>query len=200
MDLNFYKLPLSGEQVQSILSGAVVSNELQTLSEAEKAQARENIGASPAGSGIRVMAHFDSIAELEAAITNPSPGDAYSVGALVPYNLYIYDILRADWVDYGPIRSTDVSARFVQDVLVSVSDWEEDRDVFADYIYKAAIPVDGVTANDLPIVVFSPADAISGNYCPIAYTFDGYIEIWAREIPREAITIPAITCIAEGNA
>lgn len=72
-----------------------------------------------------------------------------------------------------------------------------DLTVYADFTYKAAIPLAEVTGADFPIVAFSPADAIGGNYCPIAYSFDGYVEIWAKAIPSGAITIPAITFIVQ---
>lgn len=199
-ELNFYQLSMTGSQVNNVLEGAVVANGEQSLTEEEKAQARKNIGATAAGNGIRVIAHFATASELESTITNPNAGDAYSVGAEAPYNLYIYDAYRQAWVDYGPIRATDVSARFAQDLTVAVSDWVEDTYVFVDYTYKAAIPIDGITSNALPIVVFSPYDALSGNFCPIAYTFDGYVEIFAKEVPTADIVIQSITFIIEGSA
>lgn len=199
-ELNFYQLSMTGSQVKTVLEGAVVANGEQSLTEEEKAQARKNIGATAAGNGIRVIAHFSNVNELESTITNPNAGDAYSVGAEAPYNLYLFDAYRRSWVDYGPIRATDISARFAQDLSVPVSNWVQDEDVFVDYTWKAAIPVDGITVNALPIVVFSPADALSGNFCPIAYTFDGYIEIFAKAAPTSVITIPAITFIVEGSA
>lgn len=185
----------TAQEIETVLTGAVLFNTNSNLSEAQKAQARANIGATSYGEGIKIISHFDTLAELEAAVLNPKPGDAYSVGASLPYNLYIYDSLLSEWRDYGAIRSTDISARFAQNVTVAVGDWEEDTGVFVDYTYKAAIPIGEVTSNDFPLIVFSPEDALSGNFCPIAYTFDGYVEIWAKAIPNTAISIPAITFI-----
>lgn len=186
-------------EIEEVLTGAVLFNTNTKLSEAQKAQARANIGATANGEGIKIISHFDTLEELEAAVKAPNAGDAYSVGTALPYNLFIYDYLSSIWRDYGAIRSTDISARFAQNVTVAVDDWEEDTDVFADYTFKAQIPIGEVTGNDFPIVAFSPPDAIGGNFCPIAYCFDGYVEIWARTIPSGMITVPAITFIIQDD-
>lgn len=196
-----YPLKQLAEDVQKILDTALTVNNSypQTLTEEEKAITREKIGASAIGEGIKIISHFDTLEELVSTITNPSAGDAYSVGTEIPYSLYVYDFLREEWRDYGPIRSTDIKARFAQNVAVSTSAWREDTDVFIDFSYKAQIPLGEVAGSDFPIVAFAPSDAVSGNYCPIAYCFDGYVEIWARAIPESAITIPAITFIIQDD-
>ena len=196
-----YPLKQLAEDVQKILDTALTVNNSypQTLTEEEKAITREKIGASAIGEGIKIISHFDTLEELVSTITNPSAGDAYSVGTEIPYKLYVYDFLREEWRDYGPIRSTDIKARFAQNVAVSTSAWREDTDVFVDFSYKAQIPLGEVAGSDFPIVAFAPSDAVSGNYCPIAYCFDGYVEIWARAIPTTAITIPAITFIIQDD-
>ena len=197
-----YPLKQLAEDVQKILDTALTVNNSypQTLTEEEKAITREKIGASAVGEGIKIMSHFDTLAELTEAITSPKPGDAFSVGTELPYNLYIYDFLRGEWRNYGPIRANDIKARFTQNIPVSVSAWAEDASVFADYTFKARIALAEVTGNDFPVVAFAPSDAISGNYCPIAYCFDGYIEIWAKSIPTAGITLPAATFIIQDTS
>lgn len=192
-----YQSSLRAEQIESVLTGAVVFNQDADLTENQKAQARQNIGATAYGQGIQIKAHFETLDDLLVTAERPSAGDAYSVGDVLPYDLYIYDYLHARWVNYGPIRATDISARFAQDVTVAVSAWEEDDSVFADYPFKAAIPIADVSINDFPIVAFSPKDAVSGNFCPVAYTFDGIVQIFAREKPTSAMSIPAITFIVQ---
>ena len=196
-----FQSTLTAQEIEKVLTGAVLFNSNTKLSEAQKAQARANIGATPYGEGIKIVSHFDTVEELKSMVAQPMPGDAYSVGSKLPYNLYIYDSLASEWKDYGAIRSTDISARFAQNKSVAVADWEEDTNVFVDYSYKAKIPVGEVTGNDFPIVAFSPFDATSGNFCPIAYCFDGYVEVWAKTKPTATISIPAITFIVqEGGA
>lgn len=194
-----FQSSLTAKQIEKVLTGAVVFNASTSLSEEQKAQARENIGATPIGFGIKITAHFATFDDLEAAVPYPVAGDAYSVGIVVPYDLYIYDNLHGSWVNYGPIRSADINARFLQDLTVAMDDWETDDSVFTDYKYKASIPAAEVTKNDFPIVAFSPSDAAGGNFCPIAYTFDGIVQIFAKSIPAAAITIPAITFIVQGG-
>ena len=184
-------------EIEEVLTGALLYNVAQTLTEGEKAFVREKIGATAQGEGIKIISHFDSLEELEAAVPNPSAGDAYSIGEVMPYNLYIYDFYHESWVGHGPIRANDISARFAQNVVVAMSAWEEDTDVFPDYTYKASIPLAEITGNDFPIVAFSPSDAVGGKFCPICFAFDGYIEIWAQSVPDADITVPAITFILQ---
>lgn len=192
-----YPLKQEAAEVQDILDGAFLSNKGQVFSEETKAFMREKIGASATGDGIKILSHFDTLEELQTAVPNPNAGDAFSVGTNLPYNLYIFDFYNGDWRNYGPIRANDIKARFAQNIPVSVSAWAEDTTVFADYTFKARIALAEVTGNDFPIVAFAPFDAISGNFCPVAYCFDGYVEIWAKSIPTAAITIPAATFIVQ---
>lgn len=190
----------TAQEIEEVLTGALTYKSSQSLSESEKALVREKIGATSYGEGIKIVSHFDTVDELKSMVAEPKPGDAYSVGAALPYNLYIYDSLASEWKDYGVIRSADIKARFAQNKVVSAADWEEDTNVFVDYSYKARIPIGEATGDDFPIVAFSPFDATCGNFCPIAYCFDGYVEIWAKELPTEAMSVPAITFIVQENA
>ena len=52
-----------------------------------------------------------------------------------------------------------------------------------------------VTANYFPLVVFSPADAMSGNFAPVAVSYSGGVYIYAESKPAEAVTIPNIVCL-----
>lgn len=52
---------------------------------------------------LRVLGHYASLAALQAAVTNPTAGDAYSVGSSTPYNIYIYDGVSGTWANYGTI-------------------------------------------------------------------------------------------------
>lgn len=195
-----YPLKQEAAEVQDILDGAFLSNKGQTFSEETKAFMREKIGASATGEGLKILSHFDTLEELQTAVPKPNAGDAFSVGTELPYNLYIFDFFNGVWRNYGPIRANDIKARFAQNIAVPVSAWSEDTDVFADYTFKANVALAEVTGNDFPIVVFAPFDAISGNFCPVAYSFDGYIEIWAQKIPTAAITVPAVTFIIQDTA
>ena len=55
------------------------------------------------GSGFKVLGYYGTKAELLAAVTSPSTGDAYGVGASDPYDIYIYTP-NSGWVNNGPLQ------------------------------------------------------------------------------------------------
>ena len=194
----YFQSSLLAQEMEDTWTGTVRFNAEQGLSESQKAQARENIGAVPFGSILKILGHFDTVAELQASAPQ-NVGDAYSVGATTPYNLYIYDGLREEWKDYGQIRTTDISARYVENQVIAVSAWTQDTSSLAGYSYKAQITVSGATGDDFPIVAFNQGDAVSGNFAPLSFSFDGYLEIFAKEKPTAAVTIPIATIIVNGG-
>lgn len=56
------------------------------------------------GQGFVVKGTYGSLELLEAAITSPEVGDAYGVGAVAPYDIYIYDGINLTWVNYGQLQ------------------------------------------------------------------------------------------------
>lgn len=76
---------------------------------------------------------------------------------------------------------------------VSVSDFSE-NETSEDYPFRAEVSLEGVIESMIPEVVFSLSDAISGNFAPVAESYNGGVYIFATEIPNEAIMIPTIIC------
>lgn len=198
MATEYFQSSLLAQEMEDTWTGTVRFNAEQGLTEAQKAQARENIGAVPFGSILKILGHFDTVAELQASAPQ-NVGDAYSVGATTPYNLYIYDGLREEWKDYGQIRTTDISARYVENQVIAVSAWTQDTSSLAGYSYKAQITVSGATGDDFPIVAFNQSDAVSGNFAALAFSNNGHIEIFAKTKPTAAVTIPVATVIVNGG-
>ena len=58
------------------------------------------------GSGLRVLGQYGSLAELEAAVPAPEPGDNYYVGAEPPYSVYTWGAAggEAQWIDGGLLQ------------------------------------------------------------------------------------------------
>lgn len=115
-----YISSLEAQEIEDTLLGAVVHNKDMKLSPAQKAQARNNIGAGTSSSGLVVLAYFDTLEELEATVTNPAAGDAYGVGTTSPYDTYIYDGLHSEWVNNGNIIGLDgsnISAENIENAL-----------------------------------------------------------------------------------
>ena len=65
---------------------------------------------------------------------------------------------------------------------------------YADFPYRAAVALTGVTAAMVPEVFFGLTDAMSGNFAPVAESYAGGIYIYAAAKPSAAITIPTILC------
>lgn len=61
--------------------------------------------AGPPGTGLKILGYYDTPAALEAAQPNPSPGDAYGVGAEAPYDIYVFDGSTGQWKNHGPLTS-----------------------------------------------------------------------------------------------
>ena len=65
---------------------------------------------------------------------------------------------------------------------------------YGDYPLRASVALNGVLETMVPEVIFSLADAASGNFAPVAETYKGGIYIYAAEKPEAAVTIPTIIC------
>ena len=57
------------------------------------------------GKNFTILGHYASLQALQAAVPNPAVGDAYSVGASTPYNIYVYDGVTHAWANYGTLGS-----------------------------------------------------------------------------------------------
>ena len=74
---------------------------------------------------------------------------------------------------------------------IATSAWASDT-TYADYPYRASVALPPITAVSFVEIVFSPADATSGNFAPVCDTYNGGIYIYAKAVPDAAITIPTI--------
>lgn len=101
----------------------------------------------------------------------------------------------SDGVD--PINPADIGAEAVRlqftNKTVAASAFATNT-TYADFGFRAAIALSGVTANMTPEVVFNAADATSGIFAPVAACYAGGIYIYASEKPSTTITIPTIIC------
>lgn len=64
---------------------------------------------------------------------------------------------------------------------------------YADYPYRAAVALSGVTDTASPNVCFDMAEATSGNYAPVANSYNGGIYLYAKATNSAQITIPFIS-------
>ena len=74
---------------------------------------------------------------------------------------------------------------------IATSAWASDT-TYTEYPYRASVALPPITALSFVEIVFSPADATSGNFAPVCDTYNGGIYIYAKAVPDAAITIPTI--------
>ena len=96
-----------------------------------------------------------------------------------------------------PKLANDAIKRVVTNKVVAKADFKSDN-TYTDYPYRAAIAVNGVTMNMIPEIIFDVVDAISGNYSPVAQTYNGGVYIYAASPPDNNLTIPTIIVWREG--
>ena len=89
--------------------------------------------------------------------------------------------------------AVELKKRSFFDTVVSASAFVADS-TSEDYPYRAAVSLSGVISGMIPEVIFGLADAVSGNFAPVAEAYDGGVYIWAAEVPEASTTIPTIIC------
>ena len=66
---------------------------------------------------------------------------------------------------------------------------------YADYPFRASVTLSGVTADMVPVVIFSHNDSVNSKLCNIAATYAGGIYIYAKEKPASPVVIDTVICI-----
>lgn len=56
------------------------------------------------GKNFIIKGHYDSLEALKEAIQSPEAGDAYSIGTEIPYDIYVFDGVSNDWINFGGIK------------------------------------------------------------------------------------------------
>lgn len=86
-------------------------------------------------------------------------------------------------------QDVSTSRKFLHNTVVAETAFAEDT-AYADFKFRAAIPVEGVTTAWIPEVVFPVQDKV--DYAPVAQAYDGGVYIWADDKPSGGVTIPTI--------
>lgn len=90
------------------------------------------------------------------------------------------------------ISTPSTTLNKVKNTVVQVENFVSDER-YSGYKYRADVPVNGITSNDYPHVMFSIEDCVSNNYASFVESGDGYVSIWCKALPESAVTIPVIT-------
>ncbi|MEA5049723.1 MAG: hypothetical protein VB034_14110 [Eubacteriales bacterium] len=97
-----------------------------------------------------------------------------------------------DPVSPASIGAELVSLRFSSTVVAPAS-FSADT-TYADYPFRAAVALTGVTANHDVDVRLDAPDAASGLFAPVATSYNGGVYLYASEVPEASVTIPRIIC------
>lgn len=129
------------------------------------------------------ISEFDTNAlakELEnALIVLETAYEQYSNNLQSFYSKIKNDIVNASTI----IKEEDIDVKF--DAFVFDGEYEE-------YPYSAKVVVPDANADMIPTIIFSLKDALSTNFAPIAQSYDGYVKIFAKEIPSENVKIASM--------
>lgn len=161
-----------------IITNAVKYNAVQSLTDAQKTQARTNIGAG-------TSSFSGNYSDLNGKPTIPST--AADVGA-VPTSRTVN----------GKALSSDITVGNTQRIVatsitISTSSWASNT-TYSDYPFRASVAITDVTTSYVPEVIFNMTDATGGNFAPVCETYNGGVYIYAKEKPTATVTIPVIEC------
>lgn len=81
---------------------------------------------------------------------------------------------------------------FFKNVQVPANSFVADT-TYSDYPFRAAITLSGVTSTMAPSVCFGVAQAISGDYAPVADSYDGGVYLYAKKTNEALFSIPYIS-------
>ena len=63
---------------------------------------------------------------------------------------------------------------------------------YEDYPYRAPVALNGAISSMIPEVIFGLVDATSGNFAPVAESYNGGVYLYASDVPEADIIIPVI--------
>ena len=105
----------------------------------------------------------------------------------------VLDSINRELADLEAGTAVELKKLLFKDTSVPVSAFVADS-TYQDYPFRAAIALTGVLDTMIPEVVLAVADAIDGNFAPVAATYNGGVYLYAASAPESAITIPTIIC------
>lgn len=105
----------------------------------------------------------------------------------------VLDSINRELADLEAGTAVELKKLLFTDTGVPVSAFVADS-TYQDYPFRAAIALTGVLDTMIPEVVLGVADAIDGNFAPVAATYNGGVYLYAASVPESAIIIPTIMC------
>lgn len=103
----------------------------------------------------------------------------------------VLDAIQKELADLEAGTAVELKKLQFKNVSVSKGSFVSDT-TYQDFPYKASITLSGVIESMIPEVVLSVDDALSGNYAPVAESYNGGVYLYAGSPPDADITIPTI--------
>lgn len=88
----------------------------------------------------------------------------------------------------GHLSFRNVSATFTADTSQS------GNPTYADFPYRASVSLAGVSSDMIPVVAYSCADVLSGEYAPVAECYNGGVYLYASS--AITTTVESIVCLS----
>lgn len=80
----------------------------------------------------------------------------------------------------------------LNNVHIYRANWERYNNASDIYLYEYKIVDERITDQLIPNVIFNETESISGLFSPITSTSNGYVSIYAKEIPQSDFIIPVV--------
>lgn len=103
----------------------------------------------------------------------------------------VLDAIQKELADLEAGTAVELKKLQFSNVSVSRGSFVADT-TYQDFPYRAGIVLSGVIESMIPEVVLSVDDALSGNYAPVAESYNGGVYLYAGSPPDADITIPTI--------
>ena len=103
----------------------------------------------------------------------------------------VLDAIQKELADLEAGTAVELKKLQFSNVSVSKGDFVSDT-TYQDFPYRASIALSGAIKSMIPEVVLSVDDALSGNYAPVAESYNGGVYLYAGSPPDADITIPTI--------
>ena len=103
----------------------------------------------------------------------------------------VLDAIQKELADLEAGTAVELKKLQFRNVSVSKGSFVADT-TFQDFPYRANVSLSGVIESMIPEVVLSVDDAGSGNFAPVAESYNGGVYLYAASPPDSDITIPTI--------
>lgn len=103
----------------------------------------------------------------------------------------VLDAIQKELADLEAGTAVELKKLQFNNVSVSKGSFVSDT-TFQDFPYRASVALSGVIESMIPEVVLSVGDASSGNFAPVAESYNGGVYLYAGSPPDADITIPTI--------